>query len=57
MNELLEIETRISYLKKKLKMLWEVKGKADPEILGIAEEIDQLLNRYDYYMRNNIKAG
>lgn len=42
-----QVMTEIQRLKETLAMKWETKGATDPEILELADKIDQLLNEHD----------
>jgi hypothetical protein len=54
MNRLAKIELEIRRLKRRLRDLWELKGKADQEILDLADEIDRLLNEYDRCLKAEV---
>jgi hypothetical protein len=51
-NNINNVISEINYLKRKLGNLWALKGKTDQEILDLSEKIDNLLNKYDYLLKN-----
>jgi hypothetical protein len=52
-NNINNVIREINHLKRKLGDLWVLKGKTDQEVLDLAEEIDSLLNKYDYLLKHS----
>jgi hypothetical protein len=42
-----EVCIKIEHLKKTLSILWQQRGKTDQDVLNLAGQIDDLINKYD----------
>lgn len=42
----MEIKAQLNLLRRKIVELYAARGKVDPEILGLSQEADKLINEY-----------
>jgi Spo0E like sporulation regulatory protein len=49
-------EEKIQSARTKMQELWECKGFTDDEVLAASQEVDVLLNKFQSYFEQKIKA-